>query len=128
MMQNWAAIKEESIQVGEMFMMQRLKVQFKSPLNELVLVKNVILYFKWFFMQIQLTTAEMTIVKKLIMTMDTATKAADVIQIVNKTEEVVCFILKCSYLFSPIKRTQSIQGTINTIQSSKTGQIVSLIR
>ena len=71
-------------------------------------------------MQIQLTTAEMT--------MDTATKAADVIQIVNNTEEVVCFILKCSYLFSPIKRTQSIQGTINTIQSSKTGQIVSLIR
>ena len=83
-------MKEVSIQVGEMLVMQRLKVQFKSPLNELVLVKNVILYFKWLFMQIQLTTAEMT--------MDTATKAADVIQIVNKTEELVCFILKCSYL------------------------------
>ena len=112
-------------------------------------------------MQIQLTAAEMTIEKKLMMmTRDTATKAADVIQIVNKTEEVVCirlllpflfesasehcmknalyklvhyitlqvvcFILKCSYLFSPIKRTH--KGTINTIQSSKTGQIVSLIR
>ena len=117
-------MKEESVLVGEMLIMQRLKVQFKSPLNELVLVKNVILYFKCLLMQIQLTTAEMTIEKKLLMTMDTATKASDVIQIVNKTEEVVCFILKCFYLFSPIKRTH--KGTINTIQSSKTGQIVYL--
>ena len=69
-------------------------------------------------MQIQLTTAEMTIVKKLIMTMDTATKAADVIQILNNMEEVVCFILKCSDLFSPIKRTQSIQG-INQYNSEQ---------
>ena len=48
-------MKEESIHVSELLMVQRLEVQLKSLLNELVLLRNSVLFMYLLFMQIHLT-------------------------------------------------------------------------